>query len=303
MWIFLQAKDRKVRGEFQPSLEVYDYIMIGLSLAFIAVYVVWMLVQKTIALPELLHLSLLITLFFSLLCYCLATVPAGNDLIGCKILAAINQFFFLSFTFWKNSLAISITRTVFIFTNSRTSKKEYTWYAVYALGVPLLLVLITYGLSVEEENIAAFTSPVYRTEFLCFLQESIVLYSLFLSPMYFLITVNIILCIVSMRKIIKTGGLARKNDKTRAYRNAVTCIKLSVSLGLGWPLLLLYVFDTSLWPIAQAFVELQGVFVVLSYLIRWKCLTNIKEKMTLTSKTHSASAATSSHPTELTQMT
>lgn len=284
--------------EYQLKLETYDYILVGISLLATLVYGVWVLIRKKKNIAVLIQLSLLFTLFGSLLCYSLATIPAGKNNIGCQLLAAMYQFLFLSSMFWVNTLAISIIRTLFSLKSvSSASKRIYIFYSVYAFGVPLIITLITYVLSQEQENIDSFTRPVYREKFICFLQESIVIYALFLAPVYLLIAVNVVLCIACM-VIVNRSAVMGSNDKARAKKNAVTCIKLCISLGLGWSLLFVYLVVPGIWPVMQVFVELQGLLIVLSYIITWKCVCGIRTSVS----EHYSSKEAQSKATELTSI-
>lgn len=256
-----------------------------------------MLIRKKKHLPQLMHISLLTTLFASLVCYCFATVSAGKGLIGCQVVAAMYQFFFLSTMCWTNALAITVTHTIYSFTTSRGSRKGYIGYTLYALGLPLFITLVTYGLAVEEDNPNLnLQSTVYRDNNFCFLRNSIVLYALFLGPIYLIIIVNFILCVACMIRVSHSYKIG-SNDKDRKKKNIITCIKLSTCLGLGWSLLFFTQAFPKLRPALGVFVEVQGLLIVSAEFLRWKCVSRIQSRLT-TINTDSTSRGSTQHSTQ-----
>lgn len=261
-----------VPASYHIKLGGYDYILLALSMISILSYITWMFVHwKDIRLADSMMISSLIALLGSLLCYCLATVPAGSNPIGCRAVAALYQFFFLSTLAWTNARAIDVTHTVYHFTLAAKSKKNCMCHALYAIGLPLILTIITYILSEKEESIAAFNRHVYREKYICFLNEVIVIYSLFLGPTYLIILVNIALCIAVMVRVTTSLSIG-SSDKHRAKRNAISCIKLSLCFGSGWILLFGAISIPTLWPVLQVFVEMQGVLVVSANVVNWGCI-------------------------------
>ena len=229
---------------------------------------------KKTTVNNLMMISLLFTLFTSLVFFSVSTIPAGGDMTACRAIAAMNQFLFLATFTWTNALAIDITYTIYSFGSKSKAKLRYIGYLLYALGLPLLLTLITFGLHEEQANLN-LSRTVYRENYLCFLNDSTVIYSLFLAPMYFLIFINIILCIACILRVTRKIEIA-SNDKDRTKKNVITCIKLSTCLGLGWVLLYVSLVFEEVWPIVLAFIELQGVFIVTANMIGWDCIKKIK---------------------------
>ena len=299
----LQVKDEVIVVPFpRVQLQNYDYVLLSLSLLCILVYSTYMMITgwKTMKTPELMMLSLLISLFGVLITFSVANLPSG---IGCRVLAAMQQFLFLSSLFWSSAIGINITHSIFTIRSVSTTRKKYFFYCIYSLGVPLLLVLITYGLSVAHQDNPDF--KVYRETF-CFLQQSEVIYGLFLVPIYLLVGSNLILCILCMVRVQRSMSIA-SNDKDRWKKNVITCIKLSITFGISW--LLLFIFTASpdtveLEIMMQVFIEIQGVLVVFANVLSWKCLNKVqtlfKSDLSTTQPLSSSSSATK--PTELTHL-
>lgn len=262
---------------------------------------------KTMGIPDLLMFCILVCVFGALLSYAVADVPAGRDLIGCQALAAAQQFLFLSTFFWSNALGINITYTIFSFKAVSVSKKRrFCWSFVYAVSAPALLTLITYILSLQEDGIEHFKSPVYREGFFCFIEESIVLYSLFLGPVYVVIMANFCMCTACIVRI-KRGLGVTSNDKDRWKKNIVTCVKLSICLGVGWVLFFfvtIFTDNRSLFMCMQIFIEIQGILVVMANVVTWSCIIKVKSySQTLNiSRPSNGSATNSTKPTGLREL-
>lgn len=220
--------------------------------------------------------ALLITLFGGLLCFALVAVAAGKDTVGCQVLAAITQFFFLSSITWSNAIAISIVRSVSTMrlTTSK-SNKSMILYSIYAIGFPIVCVFITYALSTLE--IPSFSNSVYSYKPVCFLYERTTIFALFLVPIYLLIGVNVILGITAITIVAKSGSIGITRDKNKIKKNIITGFKISCCLGLGWVLLFAATFYQPIFYVFQVFVEVQGLFVVLANAIGWTCISNVKQ--------------------------
>jgi len=144
-----------------PSFSIHDYILTATSLLAIAAYVIHQLVKtKKLNLPEIMMTCLLLSLFMAIVCFILIKVPAGRDRIGCQALAAIVQYFFLSSSMWSNAMAYDITKTLRAMSVSSQSVSRLKFYVPYAMGCPLVCVLVAVTLSQFE--ITAFNHPVYR---------------------------------------------------------------------------------------------------------------------------------------------
>lgn len=213
-------------------------------------------------------------------------------------MAAIYQYSFLSSMFWTNSLAICLTRTLFSLRSvTLATKKSYVAYTVYSFGAPLLITLLTLYLSFENTHGELFARPVYRQKYICFLEETIVIYAFFLCPIYAIVTINIALCIAVMVRVTRRGGIA-SSDKNRVHKKVITCFKLSASLGFGWILFFVYAILPEVWPVMQAFVELQGVFVVSAHMLKWKCVSAMRTRLSVMGSTRGTTdmtTANSSH--------
>ena len=296
-----QVKDKIMKHSTPvPKLETHDYVLLSLSLISILVYSTYKIATrwKRMRTPELMMLSLLVSLFGALAAFSVANLPSG---VGCRVLAAMLQFLFLSTLFWSNAIGINTTYTIFSMMPVSTNRKRYLQYCIYAIGLPLLLVIITYIFSVVYEGDQTFR--VYRQDMFCFLQQTEVMYGLFLAPMYLLITANISLCIACIIKIEKGTGIA-SNDNDRWKKNIITCIKLSITFGISWSLLPFL----SIWPenmllatISQILIEIQGILVVAGNILRWKSVT--KMKTLIKSRSASHHSAGSSNHTKSTELT
>ena len=261
------------------SLAVHDYILSAISCLAIIGYIIYLVIKKRkrLRLPDQMMIFLLASLLGALVCFVTITVPAGGDAAGCVLLAAMTQYFFLCSLTWSNAIAISITRSLYVVRLlSQRSPKHIILYVVYAFGVPLVLTITTFGLS-RVPYIPGFKSPVYRMEGICFLDELIIFYALFLVPVYILVITNIIIGIIAMFRVSKSGKIGLSQDRDRLTKTIITCFKLSVCLGLGWFLLLIATFYSSLWVVVQVFVELQGLFIVTVNFISWKCFRTVRD--------------------------
>jgi len=272
---YIQVRDM-IRRPPGPSFEVYDYILATASLLSITSYVTYLLLRKRkLHLPDVMMICLLLLLFMAILCFILITVPVGRNRIGCEALAALVQYFFLASCLWGNAWAFKITKTLYSLSLDHVRLSSLKFYALYAMGCPLVFVLV--GVVLSKFKITAFTHPVYREELICFLHEKITLYVTFLIPMYASIIVNVTLAIISIVRVVRSGDSIAVG-KNRKRKNVITVIKLSLCLGVGWVFLFIATAtgDAGWYLYMQIFVELQGVLVVLANLLGWNCLTSVK---------------------------
>lgn len=254
------------------TLAIFDIVTTALSMISILGYGTFLIMRwKESSLSNRMTLTLLFPLFGALLCYLLVFIM-DTEGINCIILASCTQFLFLSTLTWTNAMAINITRVVYSSYLIDKSKRLFKFYALYAFGLPLLLVIVTVTLSVAD----LFERPVYQRRGVCFISEPTVIYSLFLGPIYLCITSNIILCVISIIRISRSK-ITTSNDVDRVKRNIVACIKLSICLGAGWIILFLAYWWDPLWQVVQLFVELQGVLIVVGNIINWKCCQAISK--------------------------
>lgn len=242
-------------------------------------------------------LSLLVTQFISLTLFAIASVPAGKDGHACIVLASLDQLFFLATLTWTNAIAIDITYSIHKLALQSNSKKRFVAYLCYSFGVPLLLTLIPPVLHVEHEKVS-LERPVYRNQYLCFLDDAVVIYSLFLAPVCILISLNVILCVACLLRVTRGVDIS-SNDKDRTKKNIITCIKLSVCLGIGWIFLFPALIFDGLWPVVLVFVELQGVLLVTANLIGWDCIRKLRSKSQSFLSTPRIAGVRSAHSTEL----
>lgn len=274
-----QVKKKVVVAAWKPQMKrrfkYYDYILIAVSLISIAVYSAVKLVKrKRLRLPARMMIATLFALFGALICFAFVTTPAGTDTVGCMVLAAFTQFFFLSSLTWSNSIAISIVRSLCSLRITSQSKSTLIIYSLYSFGLPLVCTLLT--LTLSQLSAYEFYNEVYETKVICFLGDETVLYALFLGPIYALVVANIVITIIVMVKIAGSGRVGATHDRNRTKKHALSCFKVSLCLGSGWVLLFLATMYDGLWPVMQVFVELQGFLVVVANSISWSCVTALQ---------------------------
>ncbi|XP_067949030.1 probable G-protein coupled receptor Mth-like 1 [Watersipora subatra] len=269
-----QFRGRKVKGEFAA----YDFLLIGLSLLSIIIYLSFLLVKKkgTLSIADRMMVVLLSCLFAALSCFAFITTPAGKDLIGCRVLAALTQFFFLASLTWSNSMAISLVKATYSMSLYKISQSAIVIYTLYSFGIPFLCTLITFLLSVID--VKSFTEGVYETKSICFLREAVVVYSLFLVPAYIIIVANIIAALIVMTRVLRSKQVGFSRDVNRTKKQLITCFKISIFLGVGWILIFIATFVHELWQAMQVFVELQGVFITAFNILDLKCINSIKKR-------------------------
>jgi len=256
-----------------PPLYTHDYVLGAISLVSIIGYFGYLLKKrKRIKLPDALMIGLLASLFMGILCFNLVHLPAGTDKIGCEAVAALVQYFFLASTMWSNCLAFSITRSLYTMSLGSQSLSKLKFYALYALGIPLICVLVTTVLS--RFNIDVFKQPIYRLQFICLLQEEIIMYGLFLIPYYISVGANLALSTATMVKVVQSGRSNLAYDRNRKQKNLITGIKLALCLGLAWlfSIVAMTTKDFGWLMYMHIFVELQGIFVVFSHFLSWNCI-------------------------------
>jgi len=263
---------------FEPTLTIHDFVLGTISLVSIIGYFGYSLKKrKRIKLPDALMIGLLASLFMGILCFMLVQVPLGTDKIGCEAVAALVQYFFLASTMWSNCLAFSITRSLYTMSLGSQSLSKLKFYALYALGIPLICVLVTTALSklnIEGVNPA----DVHKSSIFCFLQEEITMYGAFLIPFYISIAANMALSTATMVKVVQSGRTNLAYDRNRRQKNLITAFKLALCLGLGWGFLIVAMAtkDPGWFMYMHIFVELQGALVVCSTFLSWDCMRSAK---------------------------
>ncbi|XP_067947983.1 uncharacterized protein [Watersipora subatra] len=272
------------------SFSTLDYIFLTTSLVAIFGYLVYLCLTKKRSwhLADKMIIALLFSLLGALTCFAMSMTPVGQQKYACSFLAGLTQFFFLSTLTWSSSMAMSIFKSLSRLRARCHSTKVFSYYALYSFGVPSCCTIIAHILS--RLDIDALNGQVYQTKSICFLGHKFVLYPLFLLPIYILIISNVSIAIVVMSKVAKSGHIGASQDKFRTQKNILSCVKVSLCLGLGWIFLFVASLWDVFWPIMQAFVELQGVLLVISNLFTWNCIQKIKLWRRSSSKQDSKSA-------------
>ena len=261
------------------EVQFYNYALLSLSGIFIIANIVYIITRyRRARLTELLMLCFLISLLCALLFYAIGVVSSlGGQIhvMACEAIAALLQFFFLSTMTWASAFAYNVTNAVFANQLISNSCKTFKYYAMYGLGTPFLLTLITAVLS----QISQFDIQVYQHWSLstdCFLHNENVRLALFLIPIYMMITANVIMTILCIQKIVRSGSI-QSSETDRNMKKTVTILKLTICLGSGY-ILLFFAYmgtDQTLWTVFNIFVEIQGVLVVCANITSWSCLSRM----------------------------
>ena len=82
-----------------------------------------------------------------------------------------------------------------------------------------------------------------------------------------------------MVKVSKSGNVGESPNRCRVKKNILTCLKVSIFLGLGWVLVFPALYFKEVWPIMQVVIELQGFFIVIAQHISWKCVQTVRSKL------------------------
>ena len=274
--ICFQVLVRHPAVSFAEAVEVYNYVLLSLSGIFIIANIVYIItLYRTARLTELLMLCFLISLLCALLFYAIGVVSSiGGQIhvIACEAIAAMLQFFFLSTMTWISIFAYSITHAVFANKLISSDCKKFKFYVVYGLGAPSALTLVAVMLS----QISQFGIQVYQHGPDCFLENQYVRLATFLIPIYMMITSNVIMTILCVQKIVRSGSI-QSSERDRKIKKTITILKLTICLGSGY-ILLFFAYmgtDQTLWTVFKIFVEIQGVLVVCANIINLKCLKSI----------------------------
>ena len=282
------------------KLEVYHYVLCGLSVLSVTIYIGWYLIWADKSLTGHFFISQLTTLMLALICYCLIT-EAKPWPVACKLVAYLVQYLFLSVHSWTNVLAVWMFRglsTVRLV--RRSGKRVFLMYALYAWISPLPFVVLSFVLDTYPVN---KLYPVFSESF-CFLSNGWVRVLLFTGPIYAQILLDVGLCIWAAVIITRSGsGLTSTKSKENYRMKIISVVKLLVIFGLQWFLLFFTEINSPhvkhLWTVLNVLVTLQGVLITLSQVLNRKNLTklstirskSVKSNLTATNSNNSQSAA------------
>ena len=254
-------------------IEIQDYILSALSIVAIFAYLIHYAIKGEKTLTSYFVVSSLCTLVAALLCYCFVN-QANPGTTKCTLIASLNQYLMLCTHSWTNSLAIwmyrGITRVRLV--HDQRNAKLYVYYALYAWLAPLPFVVLAHIMHhVEPDGLY----PVFSV-YICFINSGWVRFLLFTGPIYLLVCINVILCIVAIVKVSRSGHGVVTKDKRLVIRKIITISKLTIVFGFHWFLMFFTLWDSDdkqvLWKILGVFISLQGVLVVLSQLVNVEAL-------------------------------
>lgn len=249
------------------QISIIDYILSALSMVVVLAYLLYYVIKGKKTLTSYFIVSSLMTLLAALISYCLVGQASPGE-VSCMIIASLNQYFMLCTHTWTNALAVWMIRGITRVKLVDQSVTSYIYYALYAWLAPLVLVILAYVLNVAEVD---GLHPIFSS-YVCFIEHGWVRLLLFTGPIFLLVLINLILCIVAIIKVLQSDSKITTSDKLRTKRKIITIVKLQVIFGLHWFLLyftwIVGVHAKVLWQILGVLISLQGTFVVLSQLIQ-----------------------------------
>ena len=210
----------------------------------------------------------------------LTAVGATDNRIFCTIIAAVLHYSFLAAFFWINVMSFDICRTFSQETVSVGNKrKKFVSYSIYGWLTPffiiVLSVIVNWTPGVEE-----MYRPGYA-EGLCWITERVALLIFFGAPLALILSINIILYSLTIRKLIliaKTTKVVQQNKENK-HRFALY-VKLSVIMGLTWifGFIATMTDEQVLWYVFIVLNSLQGAFICISFVITKKVGRLLGEK-------------------------
>ena len=272
-------------------LNLRDYILSGISVLVVIIFVVHYFVKQRKTLTSKYVVSSLISLIPALVSFCL-TNTFTNKSTACMAIATITQYFMISVHSWTCALALWMVRGL---TQLRlvqdTGPKVYLKYALFAWLSPIPFIAASLLLDKYPYDPLY---PVY-SKYFCFIADGRIRVVVFTGPIYLIILINVLLCIVAITKVMKSGKKVSQADKRRTKKKIMTIVKLQVVFGLHWVL----IFFTEIkgphvpyiWAVLNTLVTLQGVIVVLTRIIDIDSFTKmsriVRSVSTFSSKTSS----------------
>lgn len=249
--------------------------------------------------------SLLIAqLIFLLGIYPVAPVPHSM----CVTIAICIHYLFLSSFFWMNVMSLDIWRTFGVKGYSSSTRGHYWKYAIYAWGVPLLIVV----LAVVFDNSSTFPihlKPNYAAhKMICWFGSPLGLLIYFVAPMFIIVILNVGLFGITIYrlhemklnlKFIKrktknnhcqssqptqqnmpaqtSGGISGNRDKIRFY----LYLKLFIIMGLTWISGIIAIFSEveAVWYIFVILNGLQGTFIFFMFDFKQKVGSLLWDKL------------------------
>ena len=204
----------------------------------------------------------------------LALTPGS---IGCQVIAIMTHYFFLTRVFWTNAILIhafqtfgpkfegSFARRVVRYNSSYSQFRQHAPYALYAWGVPLLLVTLGTVLHFCECGPLAVYYGSYMS---CFIADPKTFTYLFCIPLAAILIFNIFLYIPTVYSIqISSKSSPRRVTKKNKNQHLSIYAKLSTTAGFCWLFGIIAAFShlDGMWYLFIVFLSLEGLFIFFAF--------------------------------------
>ncbi|XP_046390262.1 probable G-protein coupled receptor Mth-like 3 [Ischnura elegans] len=225
----------------------------------------------------------------------LSTVQIFGNYFGekfCTAAGLIVYFSFLSTFLWLNIMCIDMYITFsgmrsMAGSNQETENRKFAMYAVYSWGIPSIILMITCIMEFGPVP-DYFLKPEFKHD--CWVKSGSSLIVYFVAPVGLIIACNILLFMLTARKIyilkrdttlLKKGESRRhQSDGDDSNQRCMLYLKLFIVMGVNWALEIIssLVGGECIWLPFDLLNTLQGVFVF--YIFVWKI--KILRKLTKT---------------------
>ena len=258
-------------------LRTYDYILSSLSIAAILGYTIYYFTKCRRTVTGNFTLCSLFTLSCGLISYCF--IMTTHSHVSCRLIASASHYFLLAVHSWTNAISVWIVKGLMAVQVTRSRGwRTYCKYSASAWVAPLPFVSLAYVLNwVEWKPLY----PVFADNF-CFIADGWLRFAISTGPIYTLIAVNLVLCTIAMKLVIKTGTAIPRNMKEKTKRKVITVIKLQIVFGFYWILLPFTEINTPHVHVLQAvlstFFTRQGVIVVIGQFLNVKNVKKVQNE-------------------------
>ena len=272
------------------KLSLYEYVLIGISVLVLIVYVIYYLVKATKTLEGHLVTGSLVCLVFGLLFYSL--VHQNESPGGCQLIATLSQYLFTSIHMWVNAGTIRLYRKTKIKQKKSTQSlwRPFLQYILYVQGIALIPVVFAQILHSNQGNMFY---PVFN-ENLCFIEFGWTNLLTLTGPMYIIIFLNIILFLAIVIKM-NCDSIASQEERDFVICHLITIVKLQIVFSLPWLMLPFAELEVQdewvLWEVIKVLIALQGVLAALCLIVQLKNFRRINI-MCLTRKSQTLQQST-----------
>ncbi|XP_045461964.1 G-protein coupled receptor Mth2-like isoform X5 [Harmonia axyridis] len=270
-----------------PETKVYNYGMV-ISMPFLLItFIVYAL------LPDRnLHMKALMCYVINLLLayMFIVTIQLSDTVFPddiCAILGFGCIFFFLSSFFWMNVICIDIFlgfRGIRGGPGIRSSEwKRFLIYCIYAWGMSLLIVFITFMINTYVNPISIFHPGVAIGQ--CFIRDGLPMLLYFYGPMGILIISNVLLFALTalrIRKVKKDTAMLKHSGSKRhsddEQQNFNLYFKLLLAMGVNWSMEIIswaVTLPQYFWYLSDICNALYGVIIFFIFVFKrniWKQL-------------------------------